>query len=412
MNNNFEDTAKKYKDEMLKIYQQQKSKPNNQQANSKNQKNNNNQQANDNFVQNNRQNNKQNNAQPNQNIQPPTTNAPMQPLCPGTQVIPPVMPVNLNNNQPNAPMQNNRQNNNPNNAQPNQNNIQNNNQQFMNDDEEYVPPTRPRCPASQPIPPVIPANMPFNNKPIPSTPNNTNSKFGQWNNPSPNNNSTSNIQSPSPPPSPFQRSIPVQLTPDQIPIETPNETPTPNQNQNQNQTQPQEIDLRSIFEEIFPEPILPPFPVGETGGEYIAPTEEGEVIELPPDIDTGEGQLKVITRTASDAFPVKDAVVIIERVFPDGSTEVISSLKTNASGVSPTISLPAPPKKYSLERSVKFLPFSYYDVLVSATGFYKMIYKNVPIFDQVQSVQPVDMIPVSLDITNTDRIIRFVESGE
>ena len=347
----------------------------------------------------------QNNIQQPNSFQQPNMNdeeniPPQRPRCPGTQIIPPVMPVNLNmNNQPNAPMQNN----NPNNAQPNQNNQPPNSFQQPNmNDEEYVPPTRPRCPATQPIPPVIPANMLFNNNPTSSSPNNNNHKFGQWNNSSPKNNSNSNTQSPSPPQNTFQRSIPVQLIPDLIPKETPN----------QNLTQPQEIDFKSIFEEIFPEPILPPFPVGETGGEYIIPTETDETIELPADINSGEGQLKVIARTASNAFPVKDAIVIIEKTFPDGSTEVISSLKTNSSGVSPTISLSAPPKKYSLVRQSKVLPFSYYDVLVSATGYYKMIYKNVPIFDDVQSVQPVDMIPVSLDITNTDRIVRFVDTGE
>ena len=195
-----------------------------------------------------------------------------------------------------------------------------------------------------------------------------------------------NVKVPSPP-SPFMSVIPSQVSTDLIPVSPGDSTPNQSQVLDIPQTELGVESLKTIFEQMFPEPILPPFLSGETGAEFVPP-EEIEDGGLPADIDTGKGELTVITRTASNAFPVKDAIIIIERVYPDGTTEVISSLITNSSGVSPTISLSAPPKKYSLIRQSKVLPFAHYDILVSAPGYYKMIYKNVPIFDEVQSIQP------------------------
>lgn len=332
MNKNFEDKAKKYKEEMLKLYQQQqKTKSNNKEANIKNQKNNNNM-----------KNNGNKNAKP------------------------------MQNNQPN-----------------------------MNEQPPITEPVKPLCPATQPIEPFIPTNISFNDNLNTNVDNNR--KFSQWDKvPSDKDKLPS-------PPSPFMSVIPSQVNPDLIPISPEYSISNQSQVLDIPQTELEVDNLRTIFEQTFPEPILPPFPRGETGAEFVPP-EEIEDGGLPADIDTGKGELTVITRTASNAFPVKDAIIIIERVYPDGTTEVISSLITNSSGVSPTISLSAPPKKYSLIRQSKVLPFAHYDILVSAPGYYKMIYKNVPIFDEVQSIQPVDMIPVSLDISTTDRIVRYVES--
>ena len=495
MNKNFEDTAKKYKDEMMKLYQQQKNtKSNNEnnnkrnnnngmnnngakQNNNKNSQSTQNNQANNNQISsdfikqlcpgtqiippkddsntnnpiNNNQTNMQNN-QENMNIQPPME--PMRPLCPGTQIIPPPDIPTFNNMQNNS--NNGQENNKPEGFQ--QSNMDNdknltfkgsrcpgsinpppeipanlnlNNQvndkntlPIDEDEDGYVPPTRPRCPATQPIEPVIPAanNMINNNS---DSNNNSNAKYGQWNVTQSNNNTKIDNSIPLPP-RPFRGVIPTQLTPiapEFVPVEPDDDIIKPNMEIQDTQNEDPSF--------IIPGYIPPIFPVGETGGESIFITETDDMFpsmgstggvtqqqkrfdtsSMPEDINSGRGELKVITRTASNAFPVKDAVVIVEKVYPDGSTEVISSLRTNSSGVSPTVSLPAPPKKYSLTKQDKVLPFAYYDILVSATGFYKMVYKNVPIFDGVQSIQPVDMIPISLDISNTYRIVRYVESGE
>lgn len=134
-------------------------------------------------------------------------------------------------------------------------------------------------------------------------------------------------------------------------------------------------------------------------------TTEYSYLESP----TSYGQLKIITRSAKEAYPIPNANVIIEQIDESGHTVVLKVLKTNSSGITPTVELPAPPSKYSLIKGSDIKPYSYYDIVVSSDGYYKMVYKNVPIFDGIRSIQPVDMIPLPADQISSERIVKYVE---
>ncbi len=101
------------------------------------------------------------------------------------------------------------------------------------------------------------------------------------------------------------------------------------------------------------------------------------------------GYLIVNTRTALGALPVGGAQVHV--VGADTDVKVT----TDRSGASERIRLPAPPKERSMTSTPDGLPYSLYDITVSAPGFYTVNSRSVPIFPEVVSIQNIHMIPVA-----------------
>ena len=103
------------------------------------------------------------------------------------------------------------------------------------------------------------------------------------------------------------------------------------------------------------------------------------------------GYLKVQTVEADGAFPVEGAVVIIT----DSEGRSISSLRTDRSGLTETISLFAPPASLSQSPESTELPYSTYTVQISKDGFYPIEDYYVPVFAGITSIQRANMIPLS-----------------
>ncbi|MCI8331844.1 MAG: carboxypeptidase regulatory-like domain-containing protein [Clostridiales bacterium] len=101
------------------------------------------------------------------------------------------------------------------------------------------------------------------------------------------------------------------------------------------------------------------------------------------------GFLIVNSRTALGALPVPGASI---KVTGGGNTY---TFVTNESGSSPRIELPAPSRTYSLSPNQGVTPYSSYDVTVSASDYYPVEVKSIPIFDGIVSVQDVNMIPLA-----------------
>ena len=97
------------------------------------------------------------------------------------------------------------------------------------------------------------------------------------------------------------------------------------------------------------------------------------------------GYLQVFVRTAGESLPVKDALVLIEG---NGTQR---ELRTDRSGKTERIPLPAPPASNSITEG-NTNPFALYRVTVKKEGFYTQMTKNVPIFAGVGSLQPVTLI--------------------
>ena len=101
------------------------------------------------------------------------------------------------------------------------------------------------------------------------------------------------------------------------------------------------------------------------------------------------GYLIVNSRTALGALPVPGANI---KVIGGGNTY---TFVTDESGASPRIELPAPSRTYSLSPNQGGVPYSSYDVTVTATDYYPVEIKSIPIIDGIVSVQDVNMIPLA-----------------
>ncbi len=107
------------------------------------------------------------------------------------------------------------------------------------------------------------------------------------------------------------------------------------------------------------------------------------------------GQLRFLVFTARSALPVKGAECRVSKSIND-SVLTMFSLVTDESGQTPIVHLPTKPKANSQTPSEDGVPpYSVYDAVVSAEGFDTVIYKNIPIFSGILSVQRVAMIPSS-----------------
>ena len=106
------------------------------------------------------------------------------------------------------------------------------------------------------------------------------------------------------------------------------------------------------------------------------------------------GIFSVRAFSASEAVPIEEAIVTI-RGAEEGNGDIIFSLVTDEDGVTERIRLPAPSAKNSLTPNGSFNNSSFFDVEVSADGYYTKRYFNVPVFAGVEAVLPVNMIAVS-----------------
>jgi len=121
----------------------------------------------------------------------------------------------------------------------------------------------------------------------------------------------------------------------------------------------------------------------------------------------GKGYLIVHTTTASEALPVAGANVVVT----DEYNNTLYNVVTDEGGVSPRMELDAPDKAYSLDPDSSIIPYSKYNIGISAEGFKTFIIEGVRILDTSETIQNADMIPLTLDITRSGSII-FVDNEE
>ncbi len=100
---------------------------------------------------------------------------------------------------------------------------------------------------------------------------------------------------------------------------------------------------------------------------------------------TNRGNLQVSVVESSKQLPVGNASVRITS-GTDGS--VIEELKTDVSGQTPVIDLPAPPLEYSMQAEYETRPYSTYSITVSAPDFETYHISGVQILPQSTALQP------------------------
>ena len=107
---------------------------------------------------------------------------------------------------------------------------------------------------------------------------------------------------------------------------------------------------------------------------------------------TGTGYLVIRASTASNALPVEGATVTVRGNQPNFSA-VIVKMETGRDGLTPKISLSAPPRENSTSPGIEN-PFATYNVDVDLKGYFPTSAQQVPVFDGITSIQPINLIPL------------------
>ena len=89
------------------------------------------------------------------------------------------------------------------------------------------------------------------------------------------------------------------------------------------------------------------------------------------------------------AFPVPDAVVTLSKMLHDNLSLSVT-IRTDESGKTEPISLPAPDRKLSQSPN-NGIVYAAYDAKVTAEGFLPTEIRNLPVFDGVTTIQPVNL---------------------
>ncbi len=109
--------------------------------------------------------------------------------------------------------------------------------------------------------------------------------------------------------------------------------------------------------------------------------------------DTGMGGVVVRVTTASGAIPLEDALVTVREYRSGSGGDIVATLRTNSSGLTEKISLPAPPRSMSLSPG-NGKSYSSYIIQVDKDGYNMQQYIHVPIFDGIIAVQNADLVPL------------------
>lgn len=114
---------------------------------------------------------------------------------------------------------------------------------------------------------------------------------------------------------------------------------------------------------------------------------------MPDANNTSTGYLVVAVSTAKTAIPLENALVTVYSILNNGDSELIYTVRTNRSGQTSALPLPAPPIGNSLTPGNPF-PYSKYSVRVDYDGFYPISLSDITVFPDIVATLPVYLVPL------------------
>lgn len=118
---------------------------------------------------------------------------------------------------------------------------------------------------------------------------------------------------------------------------------------------------------------------------------------LPPPLseDTAEGILIISAGCANRAYPLSDvlAEVYVPSEDESGAWVLYAVRRTDASGIAPPITVPAPDAALSESPGSPVLPFSVVRIRAYLDGFVSQEAERVPVFAGIRSLQHFALIP-------------------
>lgn len=104
------------------------------------------------------------------------------------------------------------------------------------------------------------------------------------------------------------------------------------------------------------------------------------------------GYLIIRVSTARGAIPLQGATVSVRGAF-ENSSDIIYSLETDESGLTPRLPLPTPPRANSLSPN-QSTPYSLWSIDVFKSGYATARYESVPVYPEVTSIQGAELVPL------------------
>ena len=114
------------------------------------------------------------------------------------------------------------------------------------------------------------------------------------------------------------------------------------------------------------------------------------------------GDLVIRVSTARGAIPLENATVSVRGAQKDAS-DIIYSLETDESGLTPRLPLPTPPRANSLSPD-QSTPYSLWSIDVFKKGFVSARYEGVPVYPEITSIQSAELVPLSEGFEPYERI--------
>ena len=115
------------------------------------------------------------------------------------------------------------------------------------------------------------------------------------------------------------------------------------------------------------------------------------------------GQLQINVTSSLGLIPVPDATVTISYTGVPGVT--VEQLRTDSSGQTAVIELPAPPLEYSMEPEQANQPYSEYNIQVDAPGYESVMVSGTEILPDVTALQPIQMTPLETAPSQEEEVI-------
>ncbi len=117
-------------------------------------------------------------------------------------------------------------------------------------------------------------------------------------------------------------------------------------------------------------------------------------------IDNGNLKMQILT---PQNIPIENATVSIS--YTGSTTDIIEQLKSDSSGFTETITLPAPPVELSLDENNIIQPYSEYSILVNAEGFEPTYVSGTNILSDTTAIQEIQLLPQNIITTGKDVVI-------
>jgi len=118
-------------------------------------------------------------------------------------------------------------------------------------------------------------------------------------------------------------------------------------------------------------------------------------------MDNTTGILRVQVYTSRAELPVQDASVVVIRRLPSGRYDLLSIQSTDSSGMIQPIEIRTPPLLESTEpNNIPETPFTQCDIWAEHPSFAMLLVEGVQIFPGVETIQNMELSPLSLDGTS------------